>query len=112
MREFDNQIQEIAKIRIQAIEKALDADAIFIYGPIFPSIEKRFRDFIEDLKGEKSGRDRLAILLTTPGGSAETVEKLVDIVRYHYMTGVSPRNATFYCDITTASKLTAAETSY
>ncbi len=84
MREFDNQIQEIAKIRIQAIEKELDADAIFIYGPIFPSIEKRFRDFIEDLKGEKSGRDRLAILLTTPGGSAETVEKLVDIVRYHY----------------------------
>jgi hypothetical protein len=29
-------------------------------------------------------RDRIAIVLSTPGGSAETVEKLVEIVRYHY----------------------------
>ncbi len=47
-------------------------------------MEKRFRDFIEDLKGDKSGRGRIAIILNSPGGSAETVEKLVDIVRYHY----------------------------
>ena len=50
----------------------------------YPSLEKRFRDFIEDLKSEASGRDRIAIILNSPGGSAETVEKLVDIVRYHY----------------------------
>lgn len=84
MREFDNQIQEIANERIKAVENLLDADVIFFYGPIFPSLEKRFRDFIEDLKNDNSGRTRLAIILTTPGGSAETVEKLVDIVRYHY----------------------------
>jgi len=50
----------------------------------YPSLEKRFRDFIEDLKSEASGRDRIAIILNSLGGSVETVEKLVDIVRYHY----------------------------
>ncbi len=84
MREFDNQIREIARERISAIEDHLDADAIFFYGPIYPSLEKGFRDFIEDLKADNSGRHRIAIILTSPGGSAETVEKLVDIVRHHY----------------------------
>ena len=84
MREFDNQIREIAKTRIMAIENHLDADAIFFYGPIFPSSDKQFRDFIEDLKADNSRHSRIAIILTSPGGSAETVEKLVDIVRYHY----------------------------
>ena len=28
--------------------------------------------------------DRLVIFLNTPGGSAETVEKMVEVVRYHY----------------------------
>ena len=84
VREFDNQIREIAKTRIMAIEDHLAADAIFLYGPIFPGLEKRFRDFIEDLKADNSDRSRIAIILTSPGGSAETVEKLVDMVRYHY----------------------------
>ena len=84
MREFDNQIREIAKERITAIEGHLNADAIFFYGPIFPSLEKRFRDFVEDLKSDTPPRTRVAIILNSPGGSAETVEKLVEIVRYHY----------------------------
>jgi len=43
----------------------------------------RFR-FIEDLRDDKDRRNRLAVILTSPGGSAETVEKLVDIIRHHY----------------------------
>ncbi|MEX0715429.1 MAG: hypothetical protein WD066_02525 [Planctomycetaceae bacterium] len=84
MREFDKQILEIARDRIVAIEDHLQADAVFFYGPIFPSLEKTFRDFIENLRADDSGRQRVAIILTSPGGSAETVEKLVDIVRHHY----------------------------
>lgn len=89
MREFDNHIKETAKQRILALESHIDADVVLFHGPIFPSIEKRFREFIEDLKEERApddspGRDRIAIVLNTPGGSAETVEKLVEIVRYHY----------------------------
>lgn len=87
MREFDNHIRDTAKGRILDLEAGLDADVALYFGPIFPSIEKRFRDFIEELKNTQPGevaRDRLAIVLNSPGGSAETVEKLVEIVRYHY----------------------------
>jgi hypothetical protein len=84
MREFDNHIRETAKERILALEAHINADVMLFHGPIFPSVEKRFREFIEDLKSETPARDRIAIILNTPGGSAETVEKLVEIVRYHY----------------------------
>jgi hypothetical protein len=87
MREFDNHIRDTAKARILDLEAGLDADVALYFGPIFPSVEKRFRDFIEELKNTHPGevaRDRLAIVLNSPGGSAETVEKLVEIIRYHY----------------------------
>jgi ClpP class serine protease len=46
--------------------------------------KKSFRDFIENLKADEIDNKQLVILLNTPGGSAETVEKLVDIIRYLY----------------------------
>lgn len=82
--QFDSQIKEVARTKILALEEALSADVILYFGPISPVIETRFRDFIEDLKEDSPGRDRLAIVLSTPGGSAETVEKMVEIVRHHY----------------------------
>jgi hypothetical protein len=84
MREFDSHIKATAKERVLALEKHLDADVILFFGPIFPSTEKRFREFIEDLQEDQPGRERIAVVLNTPGGSAETVEKLVEIVRHHY----------------------------
>lgn len=84
MREFDTHIRETARDRIIELETHMNADVMLFHGPIFPSVEKRFREFIEDLKSETPTRDRIAIILNTPGGSAETVEKLVEIVRYHY----------------------------
>jgi ClpP class serine protease len=84
LREFDNQVREGLKERAIAIEKHLEGDVIFFYGPIFPSLQRRFRDFIEQLRTEPDCRDRLIVFLNTPGGSAETVEKLVEIIRFHY----------------------------
>ena len=84
MKEFDSKVRQIARDGIEEIGKLLDADAIFFYGPIYPSLEKDFRDFIEALKADGVGRDRLAVVLNSPGGSAEIVEKLVHIIRYHY----------------------------
>lgn len=84
LKEFDSKVRQIAREGIVAIEDHLGADAAFFYGPIYPSLEKNFRDFIEDLKNDGSGRKRLVIVINSPGGSAETVEKLVHIIRYHY----------------------------
>jgi hypothetical protein len=84
MRELDAQVKEALTARVRALEGYFEADVIFFYGPIYPSIEKTFRDFIDHLKKDGDPKTRLVICLNTPGGSAEIVEKLVDIVRFHY----------------------------
>ncbi|MCL5104120.1 MAG: serine dehydrogenasease [Armatimonadetes bacterium] len=66
------------------IEDHFDADAIFYLGQIAHPLIKLFRDQIEKLRLITSPRSRLVIILGTPGGSAEVVEKLVDIIRYYY----------------------------
>lgn len=84
MRETDAQIKDVLADRVKALEDHLAADVIFFYGPIYPSIQKLFRDFIDKLRADGTPRSRLAVFLNTPGGSAEIVEKLVEIIRHHY----------------------------
>ncbi len=81
---FDSTLHEILNERLNKLEQHFNADVIFYYGPIADSLEKPFRDFIEDLKSDSTKHETLCIFLNTPGGSAETVEKLVKITRHHY----------------------------
>jgi hypothetical protein len=82
---FDNTIHEILNQRLSKLEDHFQADVIFYYGQISDSIERVFRDFIEELSdGEENKHDTLFIIINTPGGSAETVEKMVRITRRHY----------------------------
>jgi Serine dehydrogenase proteinase len=82
---FDDTIRDTLNERLRKLEGYFESDVIFYYGEIHPSLEKSFRDFIEQLKKDKEfERNRLTILLNTPGGSAETVEKMVKIIRYNY----------------------------
>ena len=81
---FDSTLQDILNDRLAKLETHFDADVIFYYGSIANSLEKPFRDFIEDLKSDIVQHSTLCIILNTPGGSAETVEKLVKITRHHY----------------------------
>ena len=81
---FDSTMHEILNGRLEALEKHFNSDVIFFYGSIGNSFEKPFRDFIEDLKADVIKHDSLCIILNTPGGSVETVEKLVKIIRHHY----------------------------
>lgn len=84
LREVDNQVKESLKSRVLALEQHFDADCIFFYGPIYPALEKRFREFIEALRSHGVQKTRLCVVLNTPGGSVEIVEKLVEIIRFHY----------------------------
>ncbi len=78
-------IQENLNDKLRAIENEFEADVIFFYGPIYNALEKVFRDFIEDITDDSEfDRKRLVVILNTPGGSAETVEILVKIIRNHY----------------------------
>lgn len=80
---FDDTIKEVLSERLSALEKHFDADVVFFYGQIQPGMERFFRNFIEELN-DNENKTRLVIFLNTPGGSAETVEKLVEIIRFHY----------------------------
>ncbi len=84
---FDNTIKETLLSRLSDLEKHFMAsDVMFYYGEMHPAYQKIFRDFIEKLKDDSgsASKDTLVILLNTPGGSVEMVEKMVDIIRYHY----------------------------
>ena len=84
---FDATIKELLHERLKALEEYFGADVIFFYAQIQPGMERFFRNFIEELRqnNENHGNTcRLVIFLNTPGGSAETVEKLVEIIRFHY----------------------------
>lgn len=82
---FDETIRETLNNRLRKIEEHFESDVIFYYGEINPSLDKSFRDFIEEIKkDEEFDRKRITIVLNTPGGSAETVEKMVSIIRFHY----------------------------
>jgi hypothetical protein len=85
---FDATIKNILNEKLAELEKNFGADVVFYYGEIHPSLIRPFRDLIEDLikdtnKAEKFDR-HLVIILNTGGGSAEIVEKMVDITRFHY----------------------------
>ncbi|MEO5789926.1 serine dehydrogenasease [Gelidibacter sp.] len=83
---FDSTLHEILNNRLGELENHFDADFLFYYGPMSDSLDKPFRDLVEELKSEPDTKDTLFIMLNTPGGSAETVERLVKITRHHYQT--------------------------
>lgn len=84
MQIFDRTIKDMLNTYLEELEDRFNSDVIFYFGEIHPSYEKIFRDFIESLKEDATEINRLTIILNTPGGSAETVEKMVEIIRHHY----------------------------
>jgi Serine dehydrogenase proteinase len=82
---FDTTIKDVLQSKIIELETQLDADVAFYYGELNQGLLRLFRDFIEELKDDPAhNRNRLAVILNTPGGTAEAVEKMVDIIRFHY----------------------------
>jgi len=79
----------------ETIELALDhysgvtanvmkADVFSFIGGIMPEYLTPFRSHMENLAEREGKTKNLVFLLHTPGGVAEVVEKMVDIIRYHY----------------------------
>lgn len=65
------------------IENALGRDGIAIYGPIGGVLDVRVRDAIEAID-RRNTDGRIAVILDTPGGAAEVVERIVDTIRSFY----------------------------
>lgn len=81
---IDDTLKQLLQTKLIALELFLDADVLVYYGNLAPVSANLFAKLIEDLKADATKRDKLYIILTTLGGSAEIVERYVNILRYHY----------------------------
>ncbi len=81
---FDQTIFAAINEAEERIESKLGCDLVFFYGEIRASRITEFRSVIERLAQAPTRKSALGICLTTPGGEAEVVEKLVEIIRHHY----------------------------
>lgn len=82
---LDDTIIMMLDIYMEKIEEVFgqESNIISYTGDINSAYLRKFREFIE-LRANDDKKDNLAIILTTPGGSAAAVEKMVDVVRKHY----------------------------
>jgi hypothetical protein len=83
--DLDHTILHHINEKAEALENHLHCDVICYFGQIHPQYVRLFRNFIEDVKGKSKRTDGIiSIVLRTPGGSAETAERFVTILRHHY----------------------------
>ena len=68
----------------ERVESVLECDILYYYGELRTGAVPFFRDVVESLCDREGKRDALGVCLTTPGGQAEAVEKMVEIIRHHY----------------------------
>lgn len=81
----DRSIFDIVNDRAKVLEEKLKCDVIFYHGRIHPAYFRNFRDFIEEVKQASDRSDgAIAVFLRTGGGSAETTERMVSVLRKHY----------------------------
>ncbi len=83
---LDRQIWKNINDAAQQVEGALETDLMAYIGPIHPQYLKAFRNFIEAMGTPKRNAEAITILLRTPGGIVEAAEKMVEIIRHHYLT--------------------------
>lgn len=82
---FDRSIFDLVNDRATSLEDRLRADVIFYNGRIHPAFFRAFRDFVEEVKNKSDRQDdAIAMFLRTGGGSAETAERMVTVLRKHY----------------------------
>jgi len=80
---LDDTIHTLLEERLLALEAHFDADFLTYFGP-FEGGENSFLKLIEELSVDQNKKNKIYIILTTGGGSATVVERLVNILRHHY----------------------------
>ncbi len=76
-----NVILEQLNRDLAELEKKLEADVVSMMGPIVGGLDDRIRMAVERLDARAA---KLAVLLDTPGGVVEVVERIVGVLRHHY----------------------------
>ena len=78
----EDSAREWAMTRLLEIEEMLQADALTIISPMYEGVEHRVKRALES---REERRDHLFVILDTPGGIVEVVERIVRVLRKHYV---------------------------
>lgn len=70
--------------RLSTIEVGFNSDALCFVGPLYPTVDDLMRTTVENLRQRTNQNDSLVFVLTTNGGSIETVQRIVEMLRHHY----------------------------
>ena len=81
MRPVDEHIQFQLTARLDQIGKALGADVVAVVSPIVPGLEDRLRAALDALSRKQAS---VAVILDTPGGVVEVVERMAVALRHAY----------------------------
>ncbi|MCX4327842.1 MAG: hypothetical protein OSJ45_11185 [Lachnospiraceae bacterium] len=81
---IDEAARQLLIDKLSSLEDYLNADVIVYYGEIFASVEVTIKQIVEDLQSEEPTNKKCYILLTTPGGSLNPVNRMVSILRHFY----------------------------
>lgn len=81
MRPVDEHVKNRLTRNLENIGVELDADVIAFVSPVLPGLEIGLRDAIDRLSDKKQS---VAVILDTPGGVVEVVERMVAALRFVY----------------------------
>ncbi len=81
---IDEAAGDLISEKLQDLENYLEADVITYYGEIIDSVEDQMKKIVEDLQSEENPKKICYIILTTPGGSLNPVNRMVTILRHFY----------------------------
>jgi len=74
-------IEQLVKDRAKLLETKVDSDVISFLGPLLHGAERLIRGAVENIDNKRNG---IYFFLETPGGYVEPVQRIADILRYHY----------------------------
>lgn len=81
---IDEAARNLLSDKLNSLEKHLQGDVIVYYGEIFDSVEVQMKEIVEDLQTEENPNNTCYIILTTPGGSLNPVNRMVTLLRHFY----------------------------
>lgn len=81
---IEDTLKQLLNGKLKNLEQYLDADILVYTGDLGPLPAHVFTKIVEELKNDVVKHNTLYVILTTRGGSAEMVERYVNILRYHY----------------------------
>ncbi len=77
-------IHEFLNKQLEELENHFGGDVISYHGSIIDGNENAVLRIVEELAHDPDKKEKLFVILTTPGGSATAVERYVNIIRHHY----------------------------